>query len=579
MRQQGRQLRFRHLFPELFVPGVQFRRAALRLQWFLLHRLDFRPVWTVGALAGLGGVLLTVSLFLLPTLPKLAIAARLDPPQRPSLPIPPVFPPLPYDIPPQPAPVSLPAPIVLPSFQDNLAAFGLLARWDRLTMGGYWDDRRQSTVVSDPLPMEQLIGDSAAARAAVERWTRWIARALPTSMQNFSPYREPVGLRNWEPISPVLSTTDLAVRGSGVGPQSQPVATIEKRTPQASTPGGPLRYELIVTNPSLQPLPEVTVYEAVDVRRVTAVDPPARIERDGLVWKLGGLAPGERRLLTVSVWTEGLAGDVSSLTEIELADRVAASMQVERPIEEPYFRRDPTPAPPPLPTPQPAPQPAPPPIVDLPPFPVQSDLPPFPKFDELPPFTRQNEPPPVVTPPTPAAPPPAIAPAPRFETLPPFPTFPATVPTPPPAMTPPPAGRPLLKLRAEPPKALTVGRDATTWYEIENVGTAPATDIVLLLTLPDGLQHHDGSQVVRYAIRQLHPREKRRAQLITRVRRGGVFQVAGELTAGEQKETSLVQLVAPEESAPAPRRPNDAARDSRSDPCQCRPAPVKLARN
>ncbi|MEZ6065405.1 MAG: hypothetical protein R3B90_06775 [Planctomycetaceae bacterium] len=60
---QGRYLKFRHVFPELFAPGVQLRRGLLRLRWLLIQRIDLRPIWTTGTAAGLAGVLLTISLF------------------------------------------------------------------------------------------------------------------------------------------------------------------------------------------------------------------------------------------------------------------------------------------------------------------------------------------------------------------------------------------------------------------------------------------------------------------------------------------------------------------------------------
>jgi hypothetical protein len=527
MRQQGRYLRFRHVFPELFVPGMQARRGLLRLRWFLWECVDFRPIWTVGAVAGLGGVLLTVSLFFLPLLPQLAAAARVTP--APA--VEPVHPP-PTPTPPPPPPQ------------------GLVALWSKLTMPDGGDDRRLATTIAEPLPMEgaPLVPSSA------ERWRQRLPRVADLAAA-FTPYREPPGLRGWEPIQPVAAISDVVTGRTGVSPQAHPSAFIEKLVPPDKSDGLPFRYQVIVTNTGVQPLPDVTVNESVETGRVTAVDPPARVEPTGLVWRLGALAPGERRQLAVSLWTVGLS-EVATTTEVELTEQVSMSVQVEEsdrtepgsiplsrpaaPVEAPAF---PTPTElPPFPS-----------MQELPPFPnleapspsaAEKGLPPFPMLDDLPPFpTEQTLPPFPIEQKTPSSPP-ALP-----EGLPPFPTLPTEPPTGPvePAPESPPPGRPILKLRAVSPPAVAVGQDATTWYEIENVGTAPAREIVLVVRLPEGLEHFDRSPVVRYSLAELAPGEKRRARLITRVRRHGIFQLAGELQSGELREESLVQFVAPAE--------------------------------
>lgn len=515
MRQQGRYVRFRHVFPELFVPGMQARRGLLRLRWFLWECVDFRPIWTLGAVAGLGGVLLTVSLFFLPLLPQLAVAARVVPP-------------------PPAEPADPPAtPIPTPQLE------GLVAQWSKLTMADGWDDRHLATTVAEPLPMEGAVPVMASAT----RWSPRMPRVEDVAAA-YTPYREPPGLRGWEPIQPVVALADVPTGRKGVSPQAHPMALIEKLVPPDKSDGLPFRYQVIITNTGSQSLPDVTVNEAVDVNRVTAVEPPARVEPTGLVWRLGELAPGERRQLAVSLWTVGLA-EVSSTTDVELAQQVSMTVQVEgtnqteggtiplqrpsAPVEVPAF-----PTPTELPPFPPAQELPPFPSLDtLPPFPGKQDLPPFPTEQDIPPFPMENAAPTV--PPTPP------------EGLPPFPTLPLKEPTEPAES--PLRGRPILKLRADSPPVVAVGQDATTWYEIENIGTAPAREIVLVVRLPEGLEHYDRSPVVRYTLAQLAPGEKRRARLITRVRRHGVFQLAGELQSDDLREESLVQFVAPAESA------------------------------
>lgn len=518
MRQQGRYLRFRHVFPELFVPGMQARRGLLRLRWFLWECVDFRPIWTLGAVAGLGGVLLTVSLFFLPLLPQLAVAARVVPP-------------------PVAAPADPPAaPTSLPPRPE-----GLVAQWSKLTMADGWDDRRLATTIAEPLPMEGAVPVMSSAT----RWSQRMPR-VAESAAAYTPYREPPGLRGWEPIQPVVALSDVTTGHSGVSPQAHPTALIEKLVPPDKSDGLPFRYQVVVTNPGSQPLRDVRVNEAVEASRVTAVEPPARVEPGGLVWRLGELAPGERRQLAVSLWTVGLS-EVATTTEVELAEQVSMNVQVEGPD-----RTEPGPLPPARPA-SPVEVPAFPTPSDLPPFPQAQELPPFPSLEALPPFPGEQDLPPFPTeqdlPPFPREQASPSSPPAQPEELPPFPTLPEgpTAPAGTPAESPP-RGRPILKLRADSPPVVAVGEDATTWYEIENLGTAPAREIVLVVRLPEGLEHYDRSPVVRYTLAQLAPGEKRRARLITRVRRHGVFQLAGELQSDDLREESLVQFVAPAEA-------------------------------
>lgn len=537
MRHQGRYIRFRHLFPEVFVPGMQTRRGLLRLRWFLLQRIDFRPIWTLGAAAGLGGVLLTVSLFFLQSLPQLSAAAR---PPAISTPLAAISP-APTRIEPAPQPEVSSAPIA------PLPPTGLAAQWSRLVMTGWWNDRRLTTVVSEPLPVES---DPWAIQSTQHLWRRALPKSTLLSAA-YVPYREPPGLRGWESMTRKVKPSDVVGSPGSVAPQVQPSALIEKHLPPGEVRDQPLRYQLVVTNPGQQPLLDVTVRESVDVSRVTAVEPPAEVEPTGLIWRLGGLAPGERRLLDVSVWTAGLT-TVDATTEIELAERVATASRVEGEPESPFFQRTPAPTTEP---------PAVPRSFELPPFPNASDLPPFPKLDQLPAFPAE-----VAPPATPAQPP--------AQSLPPFPTLPATPPAAPPAVPP---GRPILKLSTESPPAVAVGQNASTWYVIENVGTAPASNIELVLRLPEGLEHFDGQPTVRHSIPLLNPGQQRRAQLITRVRKHGVLEVAGELQAGELKESNLVQLIVPADSgsddASAPSGPGE----TRVLPCQCRLQTAQLA--
>ncbi|MCA9053391.1 MAG: hypothetical protein KDA75_06115 [Planctomycetaceae bacterium] len=529
MRTHGRYLRFRHVFPELFGPGVQARRGLLRFRWFLLQRIDFRPIWTLGAAAGLGGVLLTVTLFFVQGLLRPAVAAREIARIEPVTVPPPVIVPPPL----QPAPIEQPL-LQYPPIVEQLPQPQLTPMFERLSMPFGWSDRNLATAYSTPQPMELNL---SLSQQLDPNWVRASFRTYPSTFpQTFMPYREPSGLR-WNAVTPDVRVSNVAGSASDVTPLARPTAIIEKQMPQTSTGVGPVEYRLIVRNPSNAPIPDVTVFEAVDVNRVTDAQPPARVEPNGLLWKLAGLAPGEERTLAVTVWTEGLAV-LNASTDVEFADRVSTRIRVEGTVETPFFEREPAVNAP---------------AIELPAFPQGNELPPWPTFDDPQPAPRP------IVPVTPAQ-----------QELPAFPDFPAPTPTP----APQPQGRPILKITAEPPMAVAVGEDATTWYEISNIGTAAATNIVLKLRLPDGLQHHDGAQSVEFSLPRLDAGKSRRARLVTRALTHGSYVVSGELTSGDILETSTVQLFAPEarrqtEPVAGDEPETMAPRDRRGAKCQC----------
>lgn len=556
MRSHGRYLRFRHVFPELFGPGVQARRGLLRFRWMLLQRLDFRPIWSLAAACGLGGILLTISLFFQPY--RLTTAAITQPAPAPASP-----PLAPQNF--APLQTSLPVTPPTPTLDGGPRPY-VQAAYSWLTMVGRWDDRRVHTVASSPVSVDK---SSLFGLTIDPRWVRAVIRRteFPGGLQStFTPYREPPALRDWSPITPLVSVSDQPGRSARIETYSRPTARIEKRAPESALPGRPLKYEIVVSNVGSQPLPDVTVFESVDVTRVVAVEPPALLEPTGLHWKLGGLAAGETRQLQVTVWTAG-ATSVSTSTDVELADRISTVVRVEGEVVEPFYQREPTPSSFPAPLPKEA---------DLPAFPRTDELPPFPQLEDVP--ARTPTPPPAAPQPPPVAPPP-VQNLPAFPDLPPFPDVPAfpqtdaspaPAPMPQPPTQPVPVQRAILKVTTQSPEAVAVGSDASTWYEIENTGDAPATNVELIVTLPEGLLHFDGASQVRHTISRIEPGEKRRAQLITRVRAHGSYVLEGELTSGGLRETARVDFLAPERPALAGDAENSDERPHGAVvPCQC----------
>jgi hypothetical protein len=496
MRSQGRYQQFRHAFPEFFTPGIQMRRGGLRAQRFCVQLFDTRPLWTASAAAGLTGLLLSVVLFFLPGAEEKGAAreetALLNVPSKlagtNSAEIPldqetpasdPLFP--------EPS-LTLPRPVQLPSLRAN---------WRRLSMPQGWNDSRMATVRSQPMPPAQT--PSLFLAPADDRWAAFAPRS-PEIPAGHVPYREPDGIRDWEPITPRVVVSDAVSAAEGVQARTTPAVLVEKVQAGSASPDRLLRYEILVSNPTDAPIPDLTVFESIDVTRVTQTEPPARVEPTGLEWRLGGLAAGEQRRLVVHAAVRGLEA-LATTTEVTAAERIAALALVE--VETPFF-------------------PAAEPIENLPPaqnspfFPSPSELPPFPTLPEESPAPARPEP------------------------LPPHTTDARPVPM------------PELKLTVRPPQNAEVGADVVTWYEISNVGDAPAESVVLTVNLPEGLVHHDGQRQVKHIIPAIKPGETRRARLVTRVDAAGIFAISGELASDGMVETSRVELIALESAPPWP---------------------------
>ncbi len=71
-------------------------------------------------------------------------------------------------------------------------------------------------------------------------------------------------------------------------------------------------------------------------------------------------------------------------------------------------------------------------------------------------------------------------------------------------------GRPKLVIQFDPPQAVKVGEELQAYYTVENVGTADATGIRLLVEVPPQLRHRFG-ELVDHKISRLAPNESRRA--------------------------------------------------------------------
>lgn len=72
------------------------------------------------------------------------------------------------------------------------------------------------------------------------------------------------------------------------------------------------------------------------------------------------------------------------------------------------------------------------------------------------------------------------------------------------------SGHPQLVIRFDPPQTVKVGEELQAYYTVENIGTADATGIRLLVEVPPQLRHRFG-ELVEHKISRLAPNETRRA--------------------------------------------------------------------
>ncbi|MEZ6065406.1 MAG: hypothetical protein R3B90_06780 [Planctomycetaceae bacterium] len=371
----------------------------------------------------------------------------------------------------------------------------LEAIWSRLMMPFGWNDRPLVTNISQPEAMN--IEPSWMLRLP-DGWQRAIPRMAAQALA-FVPYREPRGLRGWDPITPWVEIDEVVKPGTRAANVLHPSVRVEKRVPFAAAPGESMRYEILITNTSNVPLADVNVIESIDVSRVTATQPPALVEPTGLMWRLGGLAVGESRQLGVEYWTSGQE-ELRPVTEIEVGNSIAAATLVEGNQEVPFFQPDPVPEFEPV----------------LPEIRREPELPTIPLPLELPPFPTTVIPTGIEMQPVRDDPIEAVDMTPRLGAK--------------------------IRVTVLPAKESVVGEDAVTTYEVENIGDLIAEDVILTLSLPSGLEHHDGSREVEHHIRQLLPGTMRRAQLVTRAQLPGRFPLNGLMICGRQMETTYGEL-------------------------------------
>jgi hypothetical protein len=602
IRRRKRYLSFRYLFPELVAPWIQFKRALLRVVWFFTHPIDefvedlgeliawpfvalaklfawmlegvreffvdlfagieafFRylgrlPVWTGSAIAGALGIIMTILLFFLQvaSFEPVPLAAGLAVQSTHALPQPMLetgfdaFADMPA---PQPEPQPWqPAP--------PPAAAGIHLELTRLALP--FDAAGRVDVVSMPPQAKIEMAWSHFERMSAAAGWNPTRGGVQTNVPQFTPYvlRQP--LRNVPLSASVVRAEDSVSPFVQVQNSRQPAVSITRTMPSTSSIGGALAYDLLVRNQGLEPLDSVLVHETISaIERVMNVEPPAHVVDDALVWRVHDLQPREERRLRIELRPDELV-PVAGGSIVQVKTAVAALSRVSEPLPQapPITEAPPEPLNVFLPEPLPEPQ-----LTEPEPVPE-----PAPEIGLILP-TFHDEPQPVPEPP--------LDPDFQFEPLPQSePVLPdsfaqeASPAEPMPPLERPARDRPAPEWRQHvqtargkgglpiffemrTPRNVAVDKAVATVFEIRNPGTAPLTDLVILVEVTDELDHKRG-RILEHRIEKLAPGGVYLTRLTTTAVRDGKARVRSKLTSAEKLESILEAEI--DVSRPQPKPP------------------------
>jgi uncharacterized repeat protein (TIGR01451 family) len=122
-----------------------------------------------------------------------------------------------------------------------------------------------------------------------------------------------------------------APAASGETPQPTPQVTIHKTAPRSAVLGRPFVYDILIKNVGGSTARSVVVQDPIPSGvRLEGTDPQAYLSRNNLVWKLGSLAAGESRKISVKV-TPVRAGQIGSVATVNFVAQTAAKPAVARP--------------------------------------------------------------------------------------------------------------------------------------------------------------------------------------------------------------------------------------------------------
>jgi hypothetical protein len=286
------------VFPEVAAVLIECQRTRLHITRSLRRAVGHIPAWTAGAVAGVLGILLAISLFFIR-----------DPLQ--AAPVSVVSPQLSLD-----QPVVPPSyPWISPGGRPNLV---IDSAWTRFFPD--WDETRLLTLNSRPkvsaAQLQQLSDGGWRLASAFHR----IAQPFLSYIQQRGPAETPSV--EWVAAADTLPASFPPGSHLGMG------ILLEKRSPEKSVAGQPVSYEIVITNLLDGAIENIAISEELSsLSRVTDVVPPADIRGNALVWNFSRLPPRAVRVLKVTLVPD-VTGELFTRTTAISASRIAASAHV-----------------------------------------------------------------------------------------------------------------------------------------------------------------------------------------------------------------------------------------------------------
>lgn len=316
---QGRIPRTRHLFPEVAAVIIASRRAGLHSTRRIRRAIGVVPLWLISATAGVSSLGLTALLFFLSqplpaTAPQAQAAMQFSPRVESPPPVPepviPAFVPDPFPQPARTAGALLDADLAWTRLPDRF----LLDR--TLTL------RERTLTSSEQAPVQTVSYNFLTGQ---DEWRTASFRESPSlAFQRYVPVRD--GLNQ---VAPLLAA-DAALAAGSSGDLGMGVV-VRKSVPAQVAGRSVFTYEIIIQNASREALDDVLVRERISaIDRVEQVSPPADVQQDELVWKLGPLGVGDLRVLRVTVNLDNRP-EVLTETHVIPSSRLAAAVAVNLP--------------------------------------------------------------------------------------------------------------------------------------------------------------------------------------------------------------------------------------------------------
>ncbi|RLS54756.1 MAG: hypothetical protein DWH91_10970 [Planctomycetota bacterium] len=297
MPRKGRLVQPRHIFPWIAAPWIELLRVLWRIERFFLTPIRYLQAWTISAMFGVLGVILSVALFI-PRLTESGLHASTAPSGAGV----PAYE-MPY-IPPE-------APEYVPT-----GSAAVSARLQR-TWVPYFDQMEIVETRSQVQP-----SDLRALLANRDPWRdrKTFGGHAPERERPIEPYTYHARVRR-ETIAPAIPEyhpEDSNLQSHAA--QRTASLLIEKEVPVVAEPGEPFTYFLVVRNQTSETIESAIVRETVtDIDRIIDVDPPAEIAPNfgHLIWDLHQLQPKEARRLRITIQPQAVA-ELALVSEVQI---------------------------------------------------------------------------------------------------------------------------------------------------------------------------------------------------------------------------------------------------------------------